>query len=111
MVDCRLCISYQTIENQGEVPAGLRPLMGTRVFGCDACQEACPCNRDLPSGDAELAAAGPPLGGARVGDILRWRRADWRRATDGSSTRRASYEMFVRNARIAAENLARDSAT
>lgn len=104
MVDCRRCISYLTIENRGEIAADLRPLMGMRVFGCDTCQEACPHNRDLPAGDSDLAAAGPPLGGAGIADILTWGAEDWDRATRGSATRRATHEMLLRNARIAAEN-------
>ena len=105
LVDSRRCISYLTIENRGEIAPDLRPLMGTRVFGCDTCQEVCPHNRDLPAGDSELAAAGPPLGGAGIADILTWRAEDWDRATRGSAARRATYEMLLRNARIAAANL------
>ena len=67
-------------------------------------QEACPHNRGLPAGDAGLAATSPPLGGARIADILRWRQEDWDRATGGSATRRAKCEIFLRNAKIAARN-------
>ncbi|MFB3892438.1 MAG: tRNA epoxyqueuosine(34) reductase QueG [Phycisphaerae bacterium] len=102
LVDARLCISYQTIENRGEIPPGLRPLMGRRIFGCDACQEACPHNKGLPPGDAELIADGPVLGGAGPEEILRWTDADWDAATRGRTLRRATCEMFRRNAAIAA---------
>lgn len=44
IVDARRCISYQTIENRGEISDELRLLMGNRVFGCDACLDACPWN-------------------------------------------------------------------
>ena len=104
LVDCRRCISYLTVEHRGEIPPELRPLIGNCVFGCDACQEACPHNGGLPAGDAELAATSPPLGGARIADILRWRQEDWDRATRGSATRRAKCEIFLRNAKIAARN-------
>ena len=36
------CLSFQTIENRGAIPAEIRPLMEDWVFGCDACQDVCP---------------------------------------------------------------------
>ncbi len=107
LVDCRKCISYLTVEHRGEIDDKYRLPIGTRLFGCDACQEACPHNRSLPAGEAELAPAQRPLGGAGLADILAWRREDWDRATRGRATRRAKYERFLRNAIIAAGNTSR----
>jgi epoxyqueuosine reductase len=44
-LDSERCISYQTIENRGEVSSDLKNLLSGRVFGCDICQDVCPWNR------------------------------------------------------------------
>src|SRR5919112_4906705 len=49
VVDARLCISYLTIENRGEIPRGLREKIGDWAFGCDVCQEVCPYNKTKAS--------------------------------------------------------------
>ena len=44
-VNARKCISYQTIENKGEISPEIVPRLNNNVYGCDICQIVCPWNR------------------------------------------------------------------
>jgi len=103
LIDARRCVSYLTIEHRRSVPEGLRRGVGGQVFGCDVCQQVCPFNRRAPAGDAELR--GPTeLVRTELPEMLVWTRADWDRLTRGTAARRATAEMFLRNAALAAGN-------
>ena len=43
--DARRCLSFWTIESKSPTPPDIAALQGARIYGCDACQEACPWNR------------------------------------------------------------------
>lgn len=45
LLDSNRCISYQTIENKGEINGQLKGKFENRVFGCDICQDVCPWNK------------------------------------------------------------------
>lgn len=42
--DARKCLSYWTIEARESMPPAIAAALGNRLYGCDACQEACPWN-------------------------------------------------------------------
>jgi len=99
-LDASRCISYLTIEQRRQIPGALSPLLAGWIFGCDVCQEVCPYNLKTPalSIDAD-AAARWPAGRIAPDEVLRWSRSDWDAITRGRALRRASYEMWLRNAK------------
>lgn len=48
--DARRCLSYWTIEAKESMPPDIATALGEHLYGCDACQEACPWNR--PRGES-----------------------------------------------------------
>jgi epoxyqueuosine reductase len=104
-LDARRCISYLTIENKGEIPAELRPLLGEWVFGCDACQTACPWNRFAlaPADPAFVARPGAPR--PSLASELRLSPQEFNRKFGSSPVLRAKRRGYLRNAAVALGNL------
>lgn len=105
LLDARRCIAYLTIEYKGWIARGLRPLIGTRMFGCDVCQDVCPFNHG--KGESHSLATAASHGCADVAGIASWLRmssSDYRRLTSGTALRRASRWQLQRNAAVAAGN-------
>lgn len=95
--DARLCLSYQTIENRGELTVGAKAAMGDTFYGCDRCQRACPWNRFAkPSTEPLLQPREELLAMTRQ----KWENLteeDYRRLFKGSAVKRAKYEGLMRN--------------
>lgn len=49
VIDRRVCLS-QITQSKGFIPQQIREKMGTRIYGCDDCQSACPLNRTARPG-------------------------------------------------------------
>lgn len=104
-LDARRCIAYLTIELRGAIPRELRPLIGQRVFGCDACQSVCPFNSD-----AAVARAGsaPELASRQQAldllDLLDLGSGAYKRLVRESAMRRVSRAQLARNAAVALGN-------
>jgi len=107
VVDSRLCISYHTIENRGEIPEVLRPAFGDWVFGCDICQEACPWNRSVRATDEPAFTSRPGVANPDLKMLSEMDEAAFDACFAGTPVRRAKQPGIARNARIAIENRAR----
>ena len=95
--DARLCLSYQTIENRGDIPSELSEKMGNTIYGCDRCQTACPWNRfSQPNETPELQPSDELLNMKRE-DWLALSEDDYRRLFKGSAVKRAKYAGLMRN--------------
>lgn len=104
VVDSRRCISYQTIENRGEIPATLHASQGEWVFGCDACQEVCPWNRFAR--ESSEAAFRPQDGQANpdASELAQLTPEEFDARFAGTAIRRAKHAGMQRNARIVVAN-------
>ena len=101
VVDARLCISYQSIENRHDVPPPLRRGFRGRVFGCDVCQDVCPYNQDpaIPAGDPRFAPR--PIGLLPPAALAALSREEFDRLAAGTALARAQYDGIRRNALLA----------
>lgn len=104
-LDARRCLSYLTIEHDGEIPEALRPALGRWVFGCDVCQELCPHNhRPVPSVEADLAPR-PEHAWLDLPTLLRTPDEALCARFAGSPIRRAAPIRLKRNAAVVLGNL------
>jgi epoxyqueuosine reductase len=104
VVDSRLCISYLTIELRGSIPGELRPLIGTRIYGCDDCQDVCPWNRFAVKSSVPAFLPREPIASMDLIALLRMSREEFLSATKGSAIRRARHAGFLRNVAVALGN-------
>lgn len=97
-LDARLCISYHTIENKGDIPQHIN--LAGNIFGCDICSAVCP----LSSRSDNII---PPEGLATRTDITTLSIDDWlempperyEELFNGTPVRRASLEKLKSTAR------------
>ncbi|NDL61449.1 tRNA epoxyqueuosine(34) reductase QueG [Acerihabitans arboris] len=103
-VDARRCISYLTIELDGEIPEALRPLIGNRIYGCDDCQLICPWNRFSQLTDEPDFSPRTVLHTPELLDLFAWDEARFLRITEGSAIRRIGHLRWLRNVAVALGN-------
>jgi epoxyqueuosine reductase len=97
-VDARKCISYLTIESPGPIPQKLRKACGDRLFGCDACQEACPWNRSTPIGSEDSFQPRPGLNPVSLAELFTLDEGGFRQRFGDTPLWRAKLAGLLRNA-------------
>lgn len=107
-LDASKCLSYLTIEHRGDLPTSVSQQMGQRIYGCDACAEACPVNRPILLGEDMLPITvcedflpSSELLSMRPDDWINLTVDQYRRLFKGSAVKRAKYEGLMRNIRAA----------
>jgi len=101
--DAARCISYMTIEHKGELE--YKEALGDRIFGCDACQEACPFNSNIAETKIDSFRrdiAGASLSLTEIARIRSYKKMVEKFA--GSVLLRAGPVNLARNARAVASN-------
>ena len=104
-LDARRCISYLTIEHRGAIPLELRPAIGTRIFGCDDCQEVCPWNRFAVKTEDPEFLGRPGQETPELIPLLSLDEESFRARYQGTAVLRAKRSGFVRNVAVALGNL------
>jgi epoxyqueuosine reductase len=97
-VDANRCLAYHTIEHRGPIPPELARAAAGRVFGCDACQEACPWNRRAPAGALVQLRARDEQRALDVADVLALTQEEAWRRYEGTPLLRAGRDGLVRSA-------------
>ena len=96
-INSERCISYQTIENKGEISPDMESGLSGRVFGCDICQDVCPWNSFVRPHNEKVFAPHP--------DLSNMKKQDWESLTETkfntifskSPVKRAKYKGLMRN--------------
>jgi epoxyqueuosine reductase len=104
VVDARRCISYQTIENKGIIPRGLRAGIGHRIYGCDICLEVCPWNRFARDGRQLLLAARHDVAELSLAELLALTPARFAELFRRTPIKRLKLVGLLRNACVVAGN-------
>lgn len=106
-LDARRCIAYLNIELRGPLPEEQRPWLGSRVFGCDICQDVCPWNARSPETTEPafrpLYDPAPPLE-----ELAALSADDFRHRFRGTAVMRAKHDGLLRNVAAALSTVARE---
>lgn len=96
-LDARACISYLTVEHDGEIPSRYRDHLDGWLYGCDICQDVCPWNKSPEVTGIEDFKPRHELLVPDLGIFSQMDIGDYDRITTGTVLRRAGREKLRRN--------------
>lgn len=103
-LDARLCISYLTIEHEGEISENLMALMGNHIYGCDDCLAICPWNKfATPNNEIAFLPRNATIA-PNLDDLLNLNDEKFREMFRKSPIKRIGLYRFLRNVLIAIGN-------
>ena len=91
------CLSYQLIENRGELSDEAKEAMGDTIYGCDRCQTACPWNRFATPNTEPALQPKPELLSMSKEAWHNLSVEDYRRLFKGSAVKRVKFDGLKRN--------------
>lgn len=101
-LDARRCINYLTIEHRESIPQELSSRFGTRLYGCDTCQDVCPYNRS-PQPSSHFKPF-PKLINLERSDLIDLNQERYAHLFYGTPITRAKLKGMQRNAHIYLSN-------
>lgn len=98
LVDARRCLSYLTIEHEGEFNPRQESLLDFQLFGCDLCQAYCPFNQEAPFSEEKGFQRFERWQGLSPETVLQWSEEEFESLKINSPLKRAGLEGLKRNA-------------
>jgi epoxyqueuosine reductase len=89
-----------TIERRGDIAEDLKAKIGNRLFGCDACQEACPWNRATPPTTEQSFYPREGINPVDLAELERLDESTFRRRFRNTTLHRTGLARLLRNAAI-----------
>ncbi|NDW17629.1 tRNA epoxyqueuosine(34) reductase QueG [Dysgonomonas sp. 216] len=97
ILNSQKCISYQTIENKGDIDISIIPCLDNRLYGCDICQQICPWNRFATPNNIDEFEPSPDFLSLTTEKLELMDEPDYQQIFKHSAIKRAKFSGLKRN--------------
>ncbi len=108
-VDSRRCLSYLSVESKEVMPEKFREAAEGRLFGCDACQQACPFNGRTPCTEEPSFQPAEGMNPVELADLFSLDETGFRERFRRTPLWRSKREGILRNATVVLDNARRNN--